>query len=62
LLQNYSFNEGEKYSEFRSGDKIAEYGLSALIVGGAAAAAVKTGAFKGLATFRRKIENIMLAV
>jgi uncharacterized membrane-anchored protein len=49
LLQGYSFNEGERYSEFRSGDKIAEYGLGALIVGGAAAAAAKSGAFKGLA-------------
>jgi hypothetical protein len=28
---------------------MAEYGLSALIVGGAAAAAAKSGAFKGLA-------------
>ena len=34
VLQGYSFNEGERYFEFRSGDKIAEYGLSALIVGG----------------------------
>ena len=33
-------------AEFRAGDHIAEIGLSALIVGGAAAAAVKTGAFK----------------
>ena len=49
LLQGYSFNEGDQYSEFRPGDKTAEYGLSALIIGGAAAAAVKTGAFKGLA-------------
>jgi uncharacterized membrane-anchored protein len=49
VLAGYSFNEGEGYTEFRSGDKVAEYGLSALIIGGAAAAAVKTGAFKGLA-------------
>jgi uncharacterized membrane-anchored protein len=48
VLQWYSFNQVERYSEFRSGDKIAEYGLSALIVGGAAAAVAKTGAFKGL--------------
>jgi uncharacterized membrane-anchored protein len=48
-LTGYSFNEGEGYTEFRSGDKMAEYGLSALILGGAAAAAAKSGAFKGLA-------------
>jgi uncharacterized membrane-anchored protein len=49
LLQGYSFSQGERYSEFRAGDKVAEYGLGALIVGGAAAAAAKSGAFKGLA-------------
>jgi uncharacterized membrane-anchored protein len=49
VLQGYSFNEGERYSEFRSGDKVAEYGLSALVIGGAAAAAVKSGAFMKLA-------------
>jgi uncharacterized membrane-anchored protein len=51
VLQGFSFNQGEQYSEFRPGDKVAEYGLSALIVGGVAAAAVKTGAFKWLAKF-----------
>jgi uncharacterized membrane-anchored protein len=48
-LTGYSFNAGEGYAEFRSGDKIAEYGLSALVLGGAAAAAAKAGAFKGMA-------------
>lgn len=49
VLQGYSYNVGDRYSEFRSGDKMAEYGLSALIIGGATAAVVKTGAFKGFA-------------
>lgn len=49
VLQSYSFIPGERYTEFRSGDKVAEYGLSALIIGGAAAAAAKTGLFKGFA-------------
>jgi uncharacterized membrane-anchored protein len=49
VLRGFSFDLGERYSEFRSGDKVAAYGLSALIVGGTAAAVVKTGAFKGLA-------------
>ncbi|MDR6472213.1 putative membrane-anchored protein [Paraburkholderia graminis] len=47
-LDSFSFNPDQKYAEFRSGDKIAEYGLTGLIVGGAAAAAVKTGAWKWL--------------
>jgi len=47
-LLGYEFDEGKRYSEFRAGDKLAEYGLAALIVGGAAAAAAKGGLFNGL--------------
>lgn len=43
LLDGFSFVPGQKYADWRSGDKVAKYGLTALIVGGAAAAAVKTG-------------------
>lgn len=45
-LDGFAFNPNQTYAEFRDGDKIAEYGLTGLIVGGAAAAAVKTGAWK----------------
>jgi uncharacterized membrane-anchored protein len=48
VLEGYQFNSGETYAEWKPGDKVAEYGLAGLIVGGAAAAAVKTGLFKGL--------------
>ncbi len=48
VLEGYDYVSGERYAEFRSGDKVAKYGLAALIAGGAAAAAVKTGAAKGL--------------
>ena len=48
VVSNHAFNQGHKYTEFRKGDKIAKYGLTGLIVGGATAAAVKTGAFKWL--------------
>jgi uncharacterized membrane-anchored protein len=50
-LTGFNFNQGQTYSEFRSGDKVAEYGLAALIVGGAAAVAVKSGAFKAFGKF-----------
>ena len=50
-LSGYDFVAGEKYAEFKSGDKIAEYGLAALVVGGAAAAAAKGGLFKWLGKF-----------
>ena len=43
LLGNYTYVANERYSEFRSGDKVAAYGLAALIGGGVAAAAAKSG-------------------
>jgi uncharacterized membrane-anchored protein len=43
LLTKFSYKSGEKYSEFRAGDKVAAYGLAALIGGGAVAVAAKTG-------------------
>ncbi len=46
-LRGFEFVPGQKYAEFRQGDRVAEYGLAALIVGGAAAAAAKSGALKG---------------
>jgi uncharacterized membrane-anchored protein len=50
-LRGYSFNGGQRYAEFRQGDKMAGYGLAALIAGGAAASAVKTGVFKKIWKF-----------
>jgi uncharacterized membrane-anchored protein len=50
-LNGFDFVAGEKYAEFKSGDKIAEYGLAALVVGGAAAAAAKSGLLKSLGKF-----------
>jgi uncharacterized membrane-anchored protein len=48
VLTSYTFDNGETYADWKPGDKVAEYGLAGLIVGGAAAAAAKTGLFKGL--------------
>ncbi|HEY9029010.1 MAG TPA: DUF2167 domain-containing protein [Burkholderiaceae bacterium] len=48
VLDGFAFNPGETYGEFRAGDHVAEFGLGALVLGGAAAAAVKAGWFKGL--------------
>lgn len=50
-LAGYEFVAGETYAEFKSGDRIAEYGLAALVVGGAAAAAAKAGWLKFLGKF-----------
>lgn len=43
VMTKFSFTQGSKYSEYVQGDKVAKYGLSALVVGGAAAAVVKSG-------------------
>jgi uncharacterized membrane-anchored protein len=45
-LKEFSFKSGQKYAEYSQGDKIAKYGLSALVAGGAGAAAAKFGLFK----------------
>ena len=45
LLAGFSFLPGGRYSEFRPGDKVAEYGLATLVAGGATAVALKTGLF-----------------
>jgi len=43
LLKGYSFNKEESYAAFSKGDKIAEYGLTGLIVGGGLLVAAKSG-------------------
>jgi len=43
VLKGFSFRQGHSYAEFRAGDKVAEYGLAALVAGGATALAAKTG-------------------
>jgi uncharacterized membrane-anchored protein len=50
-LGGYSFASGERYAEFKAGDRVAEYGLAALVLGGAAAVATKTGFGKALFKF-----------
>lgn len=43
LLESFQYTQGHTYAEYREGDKIAKYGLTALVTGGAAALALKTG-------------------
>lgn len=42
-LAGFTFVHGQRYSEWRDGDKVAAVGLTGLVVGGAAVAAAKTG-------------------
>ena len=60
LMPGYSFNAGEKYAEFQPGDHVAEYGLAALITGGAAAVAAKKGWFAAIGVFLVKAWKLLL--
>lgn len=42
-LTGFEFVQGERYAEWKQGDKVAAYGLGALVLGGAAAVATKKG-------------------
>jgi uncharacterized membrane-anchored protein len=59
VLQEYRFVPGKNYAEWRSGDKVAKYGLTALIAGGAGAVAMKTGL---LAKVWKLIAAVFIAV
>lgn len=43
IMGGFSYVEGQRYAEFRKGDKVAEYGLTALVAGTGAYAASKMG-------------------
>ncbi|HET7583769.1 MAG TPA: DUF2167 domain-containing protein [Gemmatimonadaceae bacterium] len=45
IIASTSFLPGHTYGEWRKGDKVAKYGLTALVAGGAGVAAAKLGLF-----------------
>jgi uncharacterized membrane-anchored protein len=55
LLTGYAFVEGKRYSQYVTGDKVAKYGLAALVVGGAVGLAAKTGLLAKLAIMLAKL-------
>ncbi len=50
-IRRFKFVSGEKYSEYKEGDRVAEFGLAALITGGVAALATKKGAWAAIVAF-----------
>jgi len=63
VLKGYTYKSGQNYAEYRQGDKMAKYGLAALVTGGAAALAVKTGLLSTIILFFKKgIKLIVVAV
>jgi uncharacterized membrane-anchored protein len=62
LIANFSYIEGERYIDFVEGDKVADYGLVALLAGGAGAAAAKMGFFAVIGKFLAKMWKLLAIV
>jgi len=63
LLVGYSFNSGQTYAEYRPGDKVAKYGLAALVLGGAAVGAAKLGLLSSLLlVFKKAWKLVVVAI
>ncbi len=61
LAANFAYIDGQKYSEFKQGDKVAAYGLSALVLGGGAFAAAKLGWLASLGVWLGKAWKAVVA-
>ena len=61
LIADYAYAQGNTYAEYKKGDKIADVGLKALIVGGGAFVAAKLGLFAVIGKFLGKIWYVIVA-
>lgn len=62
IISNFSYKEGNRYTDYIPGkDKAAEVGLTALIAGGAGAAATKVGLFAKLLLIFKKVWILLAA-
>ncbi|MDE2382747.1 MAG: DUF2167 domain-containing protein [Xanthomonadaceae bacterium] len=59
-LPGFNFNDGDRYADFKDGDHVAEYGLAALVTGGAVAVAAKKGMFAAIGIFLLKMWKLLL--
>ena len=62
LLATHKFLGGESYAEYRQGDKVAKYGLGALVLGGAAVGAAKLGLLSWVLPLFKKLWVLVVAV
>lgn len=60
LLATHKFESGESYAEYKPGDKIAKYGLGALILGGGGVAAAKLGLLGPVILFFKKAWKLLI--
>ena len=61
VLAGFTYQAGETYADFKPGDRVAEYGLAALVAGGAAAVAAKKGFFGAIAAFFAAAWKVIVA-
>jgi uncharacterized membrane-anchored protein len=59
VLGGFEYDTGDRYADFRPGDKVAEYGLAAMVVGGAAAVATKKGLWPVIGLFIAKTWKLL---
>ncbi len=62
IMAGHKYVTGESYAEYRKGDKVAQYGLAALVAGGAAVAAGKMGLFGKLSLVFAKLGKGIIVV
>lgn len=60
-MDGFSYNAGERYADYMPGDRVAEYGLAALVTGGAVAVAGKKGLFGVIGAFLAASWKLLLA-
>lgn len=61
VIAGHAFESGNTYAEYTQGDPVAEFGLTALVVGGAAAVLWKTGILGILAKYAKFIVLAVVA-
>ncbi|WP_229684642.1 DUF2167 domain-containing protein [Deinococcus roseus] len=62
MLEGVAFTPGNRYEDFQAGkDKLAEYGLAALVAGGLGAAAAKTGFLTVILLLLKKFFVVVIA-
>ncbi len=59
-IRGFEFVSGEKYLEYKKGDRVAEFGLAALITGGAAALATKKGVWAAIVAFFVAFKKLLI--
>lgn len=62
VIEGHQFTTGESYAEYRPGDKLAKYGLGALVLGGAAVGAAKLGLLAWVAVLFKKLGKLVIVV